>query len=505
MDTDANQLARTHIDDVEQLLRTNSSLHANEVDSLLSEINDFLHLRSRELSKGKSVNYMDVLEAIDECGSPSEIVKQYLEINTNEINRPFKPLKERLSAFSTKKGIRRFFPQRLTKIKRDNKPDGRIPLKSLSSNLTQAGKTDNIRYQTHSIYKKFEYKKKLEKWLFLSCISIIGMLWIPFLAFYWLLSFRNVEIKFMKSWEENENFSSIFPYQPDFRTLFTQNQTYQTNLRRINRIKILLMLILIIPFLGYFILFFALGVMTLFTLGMAPLLAYYYLRGPKRHINILIEREYQLKSEKSNKFNYLAFYNKAGYLSFDFDITTKIMREINLSKEETIQGIYQSGVKMIQSSFVIITNQNIIDYSPSIIFGYGDRIHYLPKNQVTSYHFRKKRGKMTLIIESVEGGSFIIGGLDRKVLEPIHNVMNLLELRHKKPDIRRLVQKKRKQIVSPGVESFICQECESQQASTTPNLRCDTCGRYVCIECFYQMTHEGITHCPKCEGSLVSQ
>ena len=64
MDTDANQLARTHIDDVEQLLQTNSSLHANEVDSLLSEINDFLHLRSRELSKGKSVNYMDVVEAL---------------------------------------------------------------------------------------------------------------------------------------------------------------------------------------------------------------------------------------------------------------------------------------------------------------------------------------------------------------------------------------------------------------------------------------------------------
>ena len=245
----------------------------------------------------------------------------------------------------------------------------------------------------------------------------------------------------MKSWQENESFSSIFPYQPDFRTLFTQSQTYQTNLRRINRIKTLFMLILIIPFWGYVFLMFGIGVMAFFTLGMAPLLAYYYLRGPKRHINILIEREYQLKSEKSNKFNYLAFYNKAGYLSFDFDITTKIMRELNLSKEETILRIYQSGVKIIRSSFLIITNQNIIDYSPSIIFGYGDRIHYLSKNQVTNYHFRKKRRKMTLIIESVQGGSFIIGGLDRKVLEPIHNVMNLLELKHKKPDIRRLVQK----------------------------------------------------------------
>ncbi len=505
MDNDANQLTRTHIDDVEQLLRTNSSLHANEVDSLLSEINDFLHLRSRELSEGDIVSYKDVQRAIDECGSPSEIVKQYLEINDNEIMKPFKPINEKSSSFFSKKRIRKIFPQRLTKSQKFIKPQGTIPLKSLSSDFNPAEKIDNVRYLTHSFYKKNEYKKKIEKWIFLSCISIIGVLWVLFLAFYWLLSFRNVETKFMKSWEENENFSTIFPYQPDFRTLFTQNQTYQTNLRRINRIKVLLMLILIIPFWGYVFLFFAVGVMSFFTIGMAPLLAYYYLRGPKRHINILIEREYQLKSEKSNKFNYLAFYNKTGYLSFDFDITTKIMRELNLSKEETILGIFQSGVRIIQSSFVIITTQNIIDYSPSFISGYGDRIHYLPKNQVTSYHFRKKRRKMTLIIESVESGSFIIGGLDRKVLEPIHNIMNLLEIRLRKPDIIRLVQKKRKHIVSPGVESFICQVCETQIPSTIPNLKCDRCSRYVCVDCFYQMTRKGITHCPKCEGSLVSQ
>jgi hypothetical protein len=245
--------------------------------------------------------------------------------------------------------------------------------------------------------------------------------------------------------------------------------------------------------------------MTLFTLGMGPLLVYYYLRGPNRYINILIEREYQLKSEKSNKFNYLGFYSKSGYLSFDFDITTKIMRECNLNKDETILGIFQSGAKIIRSSYVIITDQNIIEYSPSIIFGYGDRINYLPKDQVSSYHFRKEYRKMTLMIESVEGGSFIVEGFDRKVLEPIHNVLNLLGLKHKKPEIRRLVLNKKKQIVSPGVESFICQECESQKANTTPNLKCNMCGRRVCIECFYQMTREGITYCPECEGSLVSQ
>ncbi len=378
-------------------------------------------------------------------------------------------------------------------------------MKSLSSDPTKNKKTDNIRYLTHSCYKKYEYKKKVEKWIFLSCISIIGGLWVPFLAFYWLIGLKNAERKFMKSWEENKSFSSNFPYQPEFRKLFTQNRTYQTNLLRINRIKTLFMLILIIPFFGYIFLLYVVGLMSLFTLGMAPLLAYYNLRGPKRHINLLIEREYQLKSEESNNHNYLAFYNKTGYLSFDFDITTKVMRELNLSKTEKILGIFQTRTKIIRSSFAIITNQQIIDYSPPIISDYGDRILYLPKDQIISYLFRKKGRKVTLILESVDGGSFIIRGLDKKVLEPIQNIMNLLELNYRKPDIVRLVQKKRRKYLTTRVEPFVCQVCESQKSRTEPNLKCDTCSRFVCVDCFCQMVHEGRTSCPKCEGSLVSQ
>lgn len=119
MDPDANQLTRTYIDDVEQLLRSNSGLHVNEIDSLLSEINDFLHLRSRELSKRDRVNYREVLEAIDECGSPSEIVKQYLEINTNEIIEPFKPMKAKSSSFFSKKQIGKFIPSIITESQKN--------------------------------------------------------------------------------------------------------------------------------------------------------------------------------------------------------------------------------------------------------------------------------------------------------------------------------------------------------------------------------------------------
>ena len=504
MDSDANQLARTHIDEVERLLSSNSRLHVNEIDSLLSEINDFIHLRSRELSKGEKVNYREVLEAIDECGSPSEIVKQYLEINTNEINEPFKPIKEKSSSFFSKKRIGLYIPSKMAKSPKDKESESVFETNSNPSDLLQKEKNDNIRFRTHSYYKKYEYKKKFEKWIFLSCISIIGIIWIPFLALYWLISLRSVESKFMKSWRENKTFTSVFPYQPEFRTLFTLNQTYQTNLLRINRVKTLFMLFLIIPFYGYVIPLFAIGFISLFSFGMAPLLAYYIIKGPKRHINILIEREYQIKSEESNNHNYLAFYNRSGYLSFDFDITTKIMRELNLNKNEIIFGMYQSGIKILGPSFIIITNQHLINYTPSIMLAYEDRIRYLPKKQVISYHFRKKR-RLTLIVESVDGRFFIIGGLDKKVLEPLQNSLNLLELKHKKAETVRLVQKKERRNKTTRGEPFVCQVCESQRSSTIPNLECDTCSRYVCIDCYCQMAHEGRTSCPKCEGSLVSQ
>ncbi len=505
LDPDANQLARTYIDDVELLLRSNSDLHVNEIDSLLSEINDFLHLRSRELSKGDNVSYREVLEAIDECGSPSEIVKQYLEISSNEVIEPLKPIKDKPSSFNSMKQISKLVPSIITKSRKDIEREGVIKAKSSSSDLIQNEKNDNIKYLTHSCYKKYENKKKVEKWIFLSCISVIGGFWVPFLAFYWLVSLKDAESKFMKSWEENKAFSSIFPYQPELRSIFTQNRTYRTNLLRINRIKTLFMLILIIPFFGYIFLLYVVGLMSLFTLGMAPLLAYYYLRGPKRHINILIEREFQLKSEETNNYNYLAFYNKAGLLSFDFDITTKIIRELNLLKEETILGVFQTSKRIIFSSFVIITNQQIINYSPPIISDYGERVYYLPRKQISNYHFQKKGRKVILVIESVDEEPFIIQGLDKKVVEPIQNLMNLLEIKYKKPDIIRLVQKKRQKSFTIRKELFICQVCESQLSRTTPNLKCDICSRYVCLDCFCQIAHEGRMRCPKCEGGLVSQ
>ncbi len=90
-DVDARHLIRTYIDGIEVYLRDHTRLHPNEIDSLLNEINDFVYLRSGELATGDRVHYNDVIKAIEECGSPSEICEQYLELDREEQPGPFSP------------------------------------------------------------------------------------------------------------------------------------------------------------------------------------------------------------------------------------------------------------------------------------------------------------------------------------------------------------------------------------------------------------------------------
>lgn len=91
IDVDARHLIRTYVDGIEEYLREHTRLHPNEIDSLLNEINDFVYLRSGELAAEGRVHYNDVLKAIEECGSPSEICEQYLELDREEQPGPFTP------------------------------------------------------------------------------------------------------------------------------------------------------------------------------------------------------------------------------------------------------------------------------------------------------------------------------------------------------------------------------------------------------------------------------
>ena len=89
---DAKRLIRSYVDNVEAYLKENSKMHPNEIDGLLNEINDFLFIRSNELTKKETVLHSDVLRAIDECGSPSDILEQYLDTDSD-----IKPGKESVS------------------------------------------------------------------------------------------------------------------------------------------------------------------------------------------------------------------------------------------------------------------------------------------------------------------------------------------------------------------------------------------------------------------------
>ncbi len=101
-DVDAKQFIRNYVDSIEDYLRNHTRLHPNEIDGLLNEINDFVYLRSRELAEGDRVRYGDVLRAVEECGSPSEICEQYLELDQKE---SIEPHTQKRVAFTPKIGV----------------------------------------------------------------------------------------------------------------------------------------------------------------------------------------------------------------------------------------------------------------------------------------------------------------------------------------------------------------------------------------------------------------
>jgi hypothetical protein len=72
-------------------MREHTDLHPNEIDGLLNEINDFIYLRSEEISTNTKIHFKDILKAIDECGSPSEICEQYTDINEADKGKRFIP------------------------------------------------------------------------------------------------------------------------------------------------------------------------------------------------------------------------------------------------------------------------------------------------------------------------------------------------------------------------------------------------------------------------------
>ena len=59
--------------------------------------------------------------------------------------------------------------------------------------------------------------------------------------------------------------------------------------------------------------------------------------------------------------------------------------------------------------------------------------------------------------------------------------------------------------LSKITEPFFCQVCEASRPATSRRMKCETCSRYVCLDCFTQMANVGKPDCPMCGGRLYSQ
>ncbi len=353
-------------------------------------------------------------------------------------------------------------------------------------------------------YNKLLRQRRVEKWILISSLIIIGYVYVWILAIYWVFSLRNAKEDFYTEWKKNPSFKGIFPYQPAFYDILIENRTYQRKQNNANTLKISVMTILALPFIGYLLILIAF----ILSFGVIPVLLYYALKRPDKYITDLI-KEGRFSEGKEDQPSDLFFYKANGSISYDFSIISQIRRSFSLNESETVLGIFQLGERIWKRPFLVITNQQIVKFTPGYIGDFGEKLMSVRKNQIAGYYIEKGTFLASLLIETTGGWTFTFRNINKNVINAISTAMNQLE-DQKAPLVTadRPVQKEEDPIVKPITkiaEPFYCQVCDSSRPATTHRMKCEECHRLVCFDCFTQMGQVGKTACPMCGGRLYTQ
>ncbi|MHA1973751.1 MAG: hypothetical protein ACTSW1_12195, partial [Candidatus Hodarchaeales archaeon] len=153
----------------------------------------------------------------------------------------------------------------------------------------------------------------------------------------------------------------------------------------------------------------------------------------------------------------------------------------------------------------------VLKYVPGYIGDWGEKVMGVRKNQISAHFINKGTLTASLVIETTGGWNFVFENLNKKVIPYIQTALN--KLHNERPKTRDTFEPQVSPQYSPSTERtvtdmgepFFCQVCESARPATTPRMKCETCNRYVCLDCFSQMASAGKTNCPMCGGKLYSQ
>ncbi|MHA2226164.1 MAG: hypothetical protein ACXAC8_13215 [Candidatus Hodarchaeales archaeon] len=409
----------------------------------------------------------------------------------------------------------------------------------------------DITYRIKNSYAKLKKRRTIEIFILLSIISIIGLLWVWLLAFWWLISFRGAEKEFITVWKDFPYFEANFPFKSEYHDLITNDKFYQQKLQRKNSVKSFVMLILAIPVYGWIIVF----TVSILTFGVIFVIYYYQMQIPIKYLSykiasgakvqdhpifekgIICERcgkdlpkrarycdtcayPVNIPQQKEVAFQRISFRQAIGLLDSEtyprgsrMDIEFESLVLEPASPEEDIGPSPHRKIRITDPGQFVkrtlyiwgdLDRRHNIDLAASL--EKGDRILIIgpsrPKDD--SRYYKDENGQDVFWITSWNGTALGSGTRllklqvipPKKVEEPLPHVKSkdVIEFSKETP----LVQK---DMLTPP---FYCQLCSIKHTAGTPRMQCDSCGRFVCIEAFAEMAQVGRTNCPMCDGKLIS-
>ncbi|MHA2246113.1 MAG: hypothetical protein ACXADY_14210 [Candidatus Hodarchaeales archaeon] len=419
------------------------------------------------------------------------------------------------------------------------------------------------KYMVRDSYSKIRRGKMIEIGIYISCISIVGYVWVWILAIWWLISFRRADEEFIHMWKNVPEFEERYPFQRKYHELITTDRAYQQKIRTKNATKILIMAVLAIPILGYILIL----TVTALTFGIVLIIYYYRLQIPHRYLKQIITHDLRISSDthafresqsqaqtptekgifcgrcgkklpqrarycnicaypvnipqqKEVVFRRVSFKQAVDLLDSEtfprssrMNIEFECLVQKPASPKQTMGPAPYRKIRvtdpgqLITRTLYIWGDQNKkhnIQLAGSL--EKGDRLLVMGPNRPKDdpRYYRDEAGQDVFWISSWDGTALGSGTrlLKLQTITPTQAEEEPIPVKSK--DIIEFKPETpviRQSTITPP---FYCQLCSIKHKAGTPRMQCDTCGRYVCVEAFAEMAQVGRTSCPMCDGKLSS-
>ena len=400
-------------------------------------------------------------------------------------------------------------------------------------------------------YSKVNRRKRIELLVIISCIFIIGYLWVWLLAIWWLISFRRADEDFISLWQRFPQFEGEFPYTKENFSLITSDWQYYHLIKRKNSIKIALMFVLAVPLYGYVLLFLA----VILTFGVIGIFLYTQMRKPEKYLAAHTIRHFpspdypkdetgtfcgrcgkrlpqrarfcdscaypvEIPKKEEGAFKRVSFrqavelldsesYPRGTRLDIEFEcVVTQAASPEKSGGPAPYRTIRVTDPGKVTTRTLYVWGDLGHRYNIELVAALnpGDRLLVIgPRRPKDSPYYKDENQRDMFWIERWDG---TVSGTGTRLLklEDISSMKVETEVSSPKKPTDLIEFTPEAPVAKPQTLTppFYCQLCSIKHAAGTPRMQCDACGRFVCIEAFADMAQVGRTNCPMCDGKLSS-